>query len=176
VFEQIMNEDEGLPYWDRFNFEFDLMVNEAHKSFDTFIKLGASRIVFHLEAEGDEGEFLEFLEGIDLFVRENVEIGVAIRQTTSVEKLDPLISHVDFVQLMGIKEIGKQGEEFDDAVLEQITSLRAKYPDLVMSVDGGVNEGTVTKLREAGATRLIAGSGIWKATDIPSEIRHLESL
>ncbi len=176
VFEQIMSEEEGLPYWDRFNFEFDLMVKDASKSFDTFIKLGASRIIFHLEAEESETEFLEFLEGIDLYIRENVEIGVAIKQSTPVSKLDPLVPHLDFVQLMGIKEIGKQGQEFDEGVLEQIRSLRAKYPELVISIDGGIHESTVSQLREAGANRLVVGSEIWKANDIPNEIHHLENL
>lgn len=176
VYEQIMSEEEGLPYWDRFNFELDLMVKDATKSFDTYIKLGASRVIFHLEAEENETEFLEFLEGIDLYIRENVEIGVAIKQDTSVGRLDPLISHVDFVQLMGIKEIGKQGQDFDNAVLDQIRTLRAKYPELIISVDGGVHESTVSQLREAGTSRLVVGSEIWKATDIPNEIRHLESL
>ena len=176
VFEQIVSEEEGLPYWDRFNFEFDLMVKDASKSFDTFIKLGASRIIFHLEAEENENEFLEFLEGIDLYIRDNVEIGVAIKQSTLVSKLDPLIAHLDFVQLMGIKEIGKQGQEFDEGVLEQIRTLRAKYPELVISVDGGVDKSTVSRLREAGVNRLVVGSDIWKANDIPNEIRCLESL
>ena len=116
------------------------------------------------------------MEGIDLYIRDNVEIGVAIKQSTLVSKLDPLIAHLDFVQLMGIKEIGKQGLEFDEGVLEQIRELRAKYNELVISVDGGVDKSTVSRLREAGVNRLVVGSDIWKANDIPNEIRHLESL
>ena len=34
--ENILNEEEGLPYWDKLDFEFDLMVLNAHKQFDFF--------------------------------------------------------------------------------------------------------------------------------------------
>src|SRR5689334_19737679 len=63
--EGILNEEEGLPYWDRVDFEFDLMVIDARKQFEFFTRLGARRIVFHLEAEKDLVEFREFLEGLD---------------------------------------------------------------------------------------------------------------
>ena len=37
---------------------------------------------------------------------------------------------------MGIEHIGFQGQDFDDRVLEQIKTLREKFPDLIISVDG----------------------------------------
>ena len=61
VMAMITNE-EGLPYWDKLDFEFDLMVKNGHEQFDFFVNLGAKRIVFHLEAEDNLEEFREFLE------------------------------------------------------------------------------------------------------------------
>ena len=49
-FQKIMREEQGLPFWDEFDFELDLMVAEAVENFDTYLKLGPKRIIFHLEA------------------------------------------------------------------------------------------------------------------------------
>ena len=47
-FQKIMNEEEGLPFWKDFDFEFDLMVVDALENFDIYLKLGPKRIIFHL--------------------------------------------------------------------------------------------------------------------------------
>ena len=68
----ILDEEEGMPYWENLDFEFDLMVKDAIKQFDFFVRLGAKRIIFHLEAE-NEGELKEFINSIDPYTRENLK-------------------------------------------------------------------------------------------------------
>lgn len=172
----ILNEEEGLPYWDSLDFEFDLMVINAHEQFEFFTRLGAKRIVFHIEAELDKTKFKEFLEGMDMYFRENIQLGVAINTTTPISELDPIISHIDFVQCMGIENIGHQGEPFDERALDQVKSLRASYPELIISVDGSVNEKTAPLLVSAGANRLVVGSALMKSLDIRETIKNLENL
>ena len=172
----ILNEEEGLPYWDSIDFEFDLMIINAHEQFDFFIRLGAKRIVFHIEAESDKNKFKEFLEAIDMYTRESVEIGVAINTTTPIDELSGIIQSVDFVQCMGIEHIGKQGEPFDERSLGQIKALREKYPELIISVDGSVNENTAEKLVEAGANRLVVGSALMQSYDIRETMNNLKRL
>lgn len=174
--EAILNEEEGLPFWDSLDFEFDLMVLNAHTQFEFFTRLGAKKIVFHFEAEQDKDAFREFLEGLDMYVRENIEIGVAINTTTSTDELKSLISNIDFVQCMGIEHIGHQGEAFDERVLDQIKELRKQYPELIISVDGSVNETTAPLLVEAGANRLVVGSALLQSYDIRETMKFLENL
>ena len=174
--EAILNEEEGLPYWDSIDFEFDLMVINAHEQFDFFVRLGAKRIIFHIEAEKDINKFKEFLEAIDMYTRENLQIGVAINTTTPIESLDKIISNVDFVQCMGIEHIGQQGEPFDERVINQIKELRKKYRELTISVDGSVNEHTAPLLVKAGADRLIIGSALMNSYDIRETMRDFEDL
>ncbi len=173
--EAILSEDEGMPYWEKINFEFDLMVENAHKKFDLFIGLGAQRVVFHIEAE-EPAEFKDFLEGLDMYTRENTQIGVAINTTTPISALAPIISGVDFVQCMGIEHIGHQGEPFDPRVLDQIKSLRMMYPELIISVDGSVNEQTAPLLVSAGANRLVIGSALLRSFDIAETMHHFQNL
>ena len=174
--DSILEEEEGLPFWDSLDFEFDLMVSDAHKQFDFFVRLGAKRVVFHIEAEKNINEFNEFLEGIDMYTRENVEIGVALNTTTPIETIKPIISKVDFIQCMGIEKIGYQGEPFDERVLEQISELRKIYPELIISVDGSVNETTAPLLVKAGANRLVVGSAIMNSYDVRETIKEFENL
>ncbi|MES2930246.1 MAG: hypothetical protein V4665_00465 [Patescibacteria group bacterium] len=174
--ERILNEEEGLPYWDTLDFEFDLMVVNAHKQFEFFVRLGPRRIVFHLEAEGPIEEFREFLEGIDMYTRENIQIGIALNTTTPIENAKSIIPHVDFVQCMGIERIGEQGEPFDERVLDQVRSLRHAYPELIISIDGSVNETTAPILVAAGANRLVVGSALMHSYDIRETMKELENL
>jgi ribulose-phosphate 3-epimerase len=173
--ERILDEEEGMPFWEDLDFEFDLMVLNAHKQFDFFARLGAKKIIFHLEAETEES-FKEFLESLDPYYKDNVDIGIAINTTTDIEKLDQFINHIDFVQCMGIEHIGFQGEPFDEKVLKQIENLRSKYPELQISVDGAVNENTAPALLKAGANRLVMGSALLQSYDIRETIREFEKM
>ncbi len=171
----ILDEEEGLPYWENLDFEFDLMVKNAISQFDFFVRLGAKRIIFHLEAE-DENNLKDFINSMDPYTRENVQIGIAINTTTPVSKLFPFINSIDFVQCMGIEHIGYQGEAFDNRVVEQIKDLKSQYPDLIISIDGSVNEETAPLLVSAGADRLIVGSVLMRSFDVKETMKELESL
>jgi len=175
--DSILDEEAGMPFWDSMDFEFDLMVRDASKQFELWCRLGAKRMVFHLEAEeNSNNEFKEFLEGLDMYTKENIDIGLAINVDTSVDALSPFISHIDFVQCMGIEHIGMQGEPFDERVLDQIKELRLKYPELIISVDGSVNINTARELVKAGANRLIIGSALAASYDLRETIREFENL
>jgi ribulose-phosphate 3-epimerase len=171
----ILDEEEGMPYWTDLDFEFDLMVRNGHEQFDMFVQLGAKRIVFHLEAEQEES-FRDFLESIDPYTRDSIEIGLAINTSTDINELDKYINYIDFVQCMGIEEIGLQGQPFDDRVLNQISSIHKKYPDIPISIDGSVNEKTAQDLIDKGASRLVIGSALLKTYDIKNKILEFENL
>lgn len=175
-FNFILNEREGLPFWEDIDFELDLMVANAVRDFDIYTKLGARRIVFHLEAIGEINNFKEFIEGIDVYVRDTIELGVAISPTTDVKEIFPLLYCIDFVQVMGIKHAGFQGEDFDPKCIEQIKIIKEKFRDIPISVDGSVNRDTAPLLIDAGATRLVIGSAIFNSDDIIGMIESFENL
>lgn len=173
--QNILNEEDGLPAWDHVDFEFDLMVKDAHKQFEFWTRLGVKRLVFHLEAE--ERELLkEFLESMDPYWRDNLEIGLALNTNTDVKELKPFINLIDFVQCMGIEKIGYQGEPFDEKVLKQVKEIKGLYPDMIISVDGSVNETTAPLLVEAGADRLVIGSALMNSYNVTETIQDFESL
>lgn len=174
-FNAILAEQEGLPFWEDMDFELDLMVENALENFDIYTKLGPKRIIFHIEAVGDLNDFKDFLEGIDPYVRDSIQIGIAFNPSTSLDQVFPLVNHVDFVQFMGSDELGMHGVELDPKVYETIKILREKYSDLPIAVDIGVNTETAPLLIESGATKLVAGSAVFNTNDIRGAIDILRS-
>jgi ribulose-phosphate 3-epimerase len=171
-----INENKGLPFVATkgspllplidFNFEVDLMVMNPEKVIESWIKAGAKRVIIHIES-------VEKIEEVFLKIPSNIEVGIALNTTTPNEIIYPLIEKIDFVQFMGIEKIGYQGQSFDERVLAKIVDLRAKFPRVIISVDGGVNLETAPKLVEAGANRLVSGSAIFESEDVGAIINKL---
>ncbi|MFA6397367.1 MAG: hypothetical protein WDK96_00785 [Candidatus Paceibacterota bacterium] len=172
----ILNEKDGMPYWEDISYEFHLMIKDAIKDLEFFLKLGASRIIFHITKDDDFEEFNELVKNIDIYVRESVEIGISINLDVQIESIKKIIPNVDFVQCMAIEEVGFQGKSFDNKVLEKISDLRKEYPELTISVDGGVNLENAEDLKNAGADRLVVGSAIFKSLDIEETIEELKNM
>ncbi|KKW35397.1 MAG: Ribulose-phosphate 3-epimerase [Candidatus Giovannonibacteria bacterium GW2011_GWA2_53_7] len=179
-FAAMITQDEGLPFWDSLDYEIDLMIARPEDHIGEWLPLGASRLIFHIEAIRDIEKFFAsdlFVEGAREIGGETViEIGLAINPDTPISTIEPYVDRVDFVQVMGIAKIGYQGQPFDERVLTQINQLRVAHPSLIISVDGGVNEETVKLLADVGADRLVAGSAIFGKDDIGEAIADLQSL
>lgn len=152
-------EFEGLPNWEEVDYEFDLMVKNPEKEIERFVMIGASRIILHVEST----ELIS--EAITLAKEKDLEVGLALNIDTPNDVLEKFIPDIDFVQFMGIATIGLQGEPFDSRVIEKISSFRKKFPDVIISVDGGVSLSNVRALVDAGANRLVSGSAIFKNDD-----------
>ncbi len=175
---QIVEGEDGLPYWQDISYEIDLMVRDASKNFALFTSLGAGRITFHLDSElgEEESDFADFISGIDRDTKENIKIGLAILPNTEITRLERFMSNIDYVQCMGIDEVGSQGIPFDTKTIDKVRELRQKYPDLEIQVDGGINTENAKLLKEAGADRIIVGSAIWKSQNIIETIRNFENI
>jgi ribulose-phosphate 3-epimerase len=151
AFERIIKEDEGLPFWPTFTFEVHLMVEKPEDFIEDWMKAGVARIILHVESPGDFGKIVQM-------AGETVELALSVNMETPIEALDPFIPDIKAVQFMGIDKVGYQGQKFDEKVIEKIKMFRSKYPDMIISVDGGVNLENAGKLKEVGANRLVVGS------------------
>ncbi len=176
-FEEIVSGKKEMPFLGEIEFEVDLMVSDQEEEVVRWIQAGAGRVIGHVEAVDDVERFIKI--ALDANVPKDsflsVDVGLAIGLETSIDVLKPHISDIDFVQFMGIEKIGYQGEEFSERVLSKISSLRKSFPDLVISVDGGVNEDSASLLIDVGVDRLVSGSAIFGASDKGEIIKKLSS-
>lgn len=180
-FLKIIKEEEGFPLWDELDYEFHLMVADPVAEYSQWISAGAKRIIVHVESFADAEHLLQFVVkfkeeygGDGSFLA--TALGVAINLETELSVLDPILEYVDFVQCMGIKNIGYQGNPFDTSTLDRIRNLKQKKSDLVVSVDGGITLENAREILDAGAQRLIIGSAIFNSDDIPATIEEFENL
>lgn len=175
-FHKIMNEEEGMPFWDEFDFEFDLMVSDAVENFDLYLKLGPKRMIFHLGAQKSLEDFEDFLEGLDMYIRDNVQIGLAFKPNDDLVVVSRLSHKVDFLHCMGSDKVGFQGETFSEKALENIKFLKKNLPGVVVSVDIGINLQNAESILDAGADRLTVGSSIWKSGDPIGALQSFQEL
>jgi len=169
-FDRIVKQEEGLPSWQEINYEFDLMVNwRDPKDVEDWIQAGASRIVLHVESKGDLVEVIKTVDG-------QIEVGLALNIATQIDVIESFKDKIQFIQLMGIDNVGFQGQSFDPKVIDKIKAVKAKYPDLIISIDGAVSLANANDLINAGASRLVIGSAIFESDNVIETIekfRHL---
>lgn len=162
--ELLLKQDEGLPHWESINYEFDLMVKDPLQYMDTFIALGPSKLIFHIEGL-DQEKMLQYFETVPEIVRSTISFGMAIGVDTDPVLIAPYVQYIDTIQCMGILQVGFQGQPFDARVIEQIKKVKELYPDKIIVVDGAVSLTNAPELVRAGATTLIIGSTIFQSED-----------
>ncbi len=145
------------------NLEAHLMVSDPLSLGESLARAGFARITAHREAFMDASEARGAL---DVWRRAGArEAGLGLKLHTPLEDIEALVEQCDFVLLMSIGEIGVQGKPFDESVISRIEELHARYPDLMVAVDGGVSESTIESLVRAGANRMSVGSAISRSAD-----------
>ena len=167
--QKLISQDEGLPEWEKLNFEIDLMVEDQLPAARDWISAGVSRVIAHIESFDDESveELISYRE------QYGVEIVLSLVPSTDNSVLDPYLDRLDGVQFMGNDKIGHHGVELDPFVLEKVAQLRAKKPNMPIGIDIGVNEDTVFDLRDAGVTRFSSGSMILKSENPREKIQEV---
>ena len=141
---------------DLFN-DVHIMVNDPKSYIKEYVEAGANNLTFHYEACKDEKEVNEV---IDLIHASGIKAGISIKPNTDVEVLLPFIKKVDLVLIMTV-EPGKGGQDFMRENLSKVRYLRSLRDDLLIEVDGGINDKTAKECVEAGVNVLVSGSFVF---------------
>jgi ribulose-phosphate 3-epimerase len=149
--------------------EVHLMVEQPEHYVTDWLKV-ADRVIIHLESTYQLPLILKQFEPLP------VKFGLALLLETPLEKLAEYQNQVDLIQLMSIEKIGRHGEGFDERAPARVKALRAKWPDVTISVDGGINLENGRRLVAAGADNLVVGSEIWNSQDVAATIKKFQKL
>ncbi len=153
-----------------FSLEVDCMVQDPEQYLDDIVSVGVMRIIIHVGSTQNYAGIIAHAQ------QHRYLLGFAFTNDTPLEMLHTYIDDVDFVQLMGIREVGQQGQPFDTRTLERARLLRQTYPDLDIAVDGSVNAHTIPQLYAAGVNRFAPGSAIAKQSDPAAAYKQLRDL
>lgn len=139
-------------------FEVHLMVDEPINYLKPFAEAGFKRFLGHVEKMGDQEEFVAQAEMLG-------EVGLAIDDPTDSSAIKVPFSDLDSILIMTIKA-GESGQNFNLEHLKKIEMLKLIQHDNggipIIEVDGGINDQTILLAKNAGATRFVANSFLFK--------------
>jgi ribulose-phosphate 3-epimerase len=150
-----------------------LMIENPDQYLEDFAKAGATYLTVHPEACYHLHRTLQAIKGY------GVKAGVSLNPSTPLSALDWVLEDIDLVLIMSVNP-GFGGQAFIPQAVQKIRDLKgvmeARNLDTIIAVDGGVNEGTIQQVAEAGANVFVAGSAIFGTPDYGQTISRLRSL
>jgi len=120
-------------------------IKKLNKSVDVFI--------FHLEIEESIKEIIKLCKTY------HKKIGISITIDSQTEDIIKYLPYLDFVQVMGIDELGKSGQIFNPEALkkvEELNKLKKKYSFNII-FDGGVKPTNISRIN---AKYIVSASGL----------------
>ena len=146
-----------------------LMIENPEKYIEAFALAGADLITFHYEACPDK-----IIEVVRLIKSFGKKVGISIKPKTEPEKIYPYLKDVDLVLIMTV-EPGFGGQEFMHDCAMKIPHIRDNAPEnLIIQVDGGINNLTARICTSLGANSLVAGSYIYGSDNYKKMIDTLK--
>ncbi len=112
---------------------------------------------------------------IDLVKSKNKQMGFVLNPETPISEIEEYIDSLNQVLIMTVNP-GFYGSPFLPEMLDKISELRSKDPDLDIEVDGGVTNKTIGLVNDAGANMFVSGSYIMKAENVKGSIDKLKEL
>jgi ribulose-phosphate 3-epimerase len=150
-----------------------LMIEKPDDFIEKFIKAGADYVSVHVE------EVVHLNRTINKIKELGAKAGVVINPATPVNSIMDIAEFVDLVLIMAVNP-GFGGQSFISNSLRRIketVKLRHKLnANFLIEVDGGVNNKTITKIKEAGCDIFVAGSAIFHSDNISASTAELKNL
>jgi len=147
-----------------------LMIENPDDYVENFVEAGADLISVHYETCPHLHRSIQNIKKYGLMA------GVVINPATPVSIIEPILEYVDLVLIMSVNP-GFGGQSFIESSYGRLSELAAlrdtKELSFLIQVDGGVNPRNISKVAQAGADVLVAGSSVFSAEDITARVQEL---
>lgn len=145
-----------------------LMIEHPEKFVEAFKNAGADIITFHYEAVDDVLAIIKYIKSF------GIKVGLSIKPKTSAGDIFEFLPYLDLVLIMTV-EPGFGGQDFMHDCAQKIAEIKQKAPEnLIIQVDGGINNITGHICTSLGANSLVAGNYIYGHKDIAQAIKSLK--
>ena len=141
-----------------------LMCYDLEKYIVEYADLMPEFITFHLEATDKVDEIIDMIHSY------GIKCGISIKPNTSVKELLPYLDKIELVLIMSV-EPGKGGQEFLPIAIDKINELRKINKNVIISVDGGINDETVKLVN---SDMVVSGSYVCMSEDFEEKINKLK--
>lgn len=140
-------------------FDVHLMISPVDAYLEEFANAGADLITAHPEAGPHFHRTVQAIKAL------GKKAGAALNPATPASELDYVLEDLDLVLIMSVNP-GFGGQSFIDSQLRKIEDIRERIVKLgtstILEVDGGVTPNNCTRVINAGANALVAGSAVFK--------------
>lgn len=143
-------------------FDVHLMMENPMQYLDDFVACGSDYISIHVEC--DDAKKLGVVNCLKMIKSKGVKAGIVLQPDTSVAEVLSYLPYCDLVLIMSVYA-GFGGQSFIESSLSKISILKEIVEELqnevLISVDGGINDTTINKVVECGVDVVISGSYIF---------------
>ncbi len=151
--------------------DIHLMVEDPWKYIDKLIKLPIEYITFHVELAQDIEELISECKN------HGYKVGLAIKPNTDLKILKPYLKLIDLILIMSV-EPGFGGQKFLESTYDRIIGVKEllqknNAENILIEVDGGINDSNISKLKELGVDIAVSGSYIINNPDFQEKIDTL---
>jgi ribulose-phosphate 3-epimerase len=150
-----------------------LMIERPDLYVEEFKNAGADILTVHIEASKHLHRTLQSIHA------QKMKAGVALNPHTSISQLEEILPFTDMVLIMSVNP-GFGGQKFINQSIDKIERLREMAnrlnPDLLIEVDGGVDQKNAIELIHAGVNILVCGSSVFNALYpklVISSLKHI---
>ncbi|MBW1619661.1 MULTISPECIES: ribulose-phosphate 3-epimerase [Empedobacter] len=167
----------GMPIIEKINsltdkvLDVHLMIVDPDRYISTFKQVGADILTVHYEA------CTHLHRTIQAIKAEGMKAGVALNPHTPVSVLEDVINDLDLVLIMSVNP-GFGGQKFIENTYNKVSKLKKMITEananVIIEIDGGVGVQNASKLVEAGADALVAGSAVFNAENPTEYIAELQ--
>lgn len=147
-----------------FFFEVHFMTENPIQYLKPFADAGFKRFIGQVEKMPDQAEFIAQGQLLG-------EVGLAVDGPTPLDAIKIPYEDLDCILIMTIKA-GQSGQMFNPEYLNKARTLRqAQGQSLAIEIDGGINDQTIIQAKNAGATRFVSTSFLFKDLS-PDKVRN----
>jgi ribulose-phosphate 3-epimerase len=138
-----------------------LMIVEPERYLGDFARAGADMISVHQEACPHLHRTIQQIKQL------GKKAGVVLNPSTPLVTLEEVLTEVDFILLMSVNP-GFGGQSFIESSVEKVRRLCHHLAErgarAEVEIDGGIDSKTAPRVVAAGATMLVAGSAVFRAS------------
>ena len=147
-----------------------LMIGQPEQQVGAFYEAGADNLTVHVEATSDAPGLLSQIREL------GAGAGIALNPDTPLAALDGCLELADLILVMSVPA-GYGGQKFHENALGKLRALRSQVrPEVLLEVDGGINETTIARAAQAGAQLFVVGSAIFGQESYDAPVAGLTRL
>ena len=152
-------------------FDTHLMVSNPDDLLESYKDAGSDSITVHKEVCDDLDKTLSRIRQL------GCKAGVSINPETSFSGLEKFLDKLDLILVMSVNP-GFGGQKFIPSSIEKIKNIKSLIGNrqILLEVDGGVNDTNAPKLVKAGADILVAGSFVFNGNNISDYKKNISLL